>query len=113
MKKEYRLRKNQDFQRIIGKRKRYFNADLTVHIDQKEGEQARIGLSVSKKVGNAVIRNKIKRQLRMMLLEVVEFESFPYDMVIIVRKTFLEHSYQTNKNNLENLLKRYIKCSRI
>lgn len=110
MKKQYRILKNQEFQRILAKKKRYFNQDLTINIDYKQEKYARVGLSVSKKVGNAVTRNKVRRQLRMMLDALIDYENFDYDLIIIVRKTYLNNSFEINKNNLENLLKKYIKC---
>lgn len=110
MKKKYRILKNQDFQTILDQRKRYFNQDLTINISTKALAYARVGLSVSCKVGNAVVRNKVKRQLKMMINSIIDYDNFDYDLIIIVRKSFTANSFETNKNNLVNLLKKYIKC---
>lgn len=65
----------------------------------------RVGISVSKKLGNAVTRNKIKRQLRMMIQECFHFDE-EVDYIVIVRKNFLNHTYIENKKELEYLYKK-------
>ena len=68
-------------------------------------DHARIGLSVGKKLGKAVQRNKIKRQVRMMLQEVMTFDE-NFDTIILIRDKFIEESYESNKKVLEMLLKK-------
>ena len=63
----------------------------------------RIGITLSKKIGNAVVRNKLKRQVRMMCQDLIDFETCKYDAVIIVRFGYKENDYLTNKNSLEKL----------
>ena len=43
-----------------------------------------------KKIGKAVIRNKIKRQVRSMCDKLIDFQSNSFDIVIVIRKNYLE-----------------------
>ncbi|MDN8848033.1 ribonuclease P protein component, partial [Staphylococcus aureus] len=61
MEKAYRIKKNSDFQFIYKKGKSVANKQFVVYtIVNKELEHFRLGISVSKKLGNAVVRNRIK-----------------------------------------------------
>lgn len=108
MKKDYRLKKNEEFSRIINKRKHISNASFTLYYDKKLKDIARIGISVSKKLGNAVMRNKIKRQVRMMCLKLIDFNKCEFDYVIIVKKAYLDKNYKDNILYLEKLIKKDI-----
>ena len=105
MRKELRVKKSQEFSEIMNY-KRYYNSDvMTLYVKPKKEEQNRVGLSVGKKIGNAVIRNKVKRQVRMMVQETYTFEE-NFDTIILIRKKFIEESYESNKKVLEMLLKK-------
>lgn len=60
----YRLRSARDFQRVYRRRCVVSDALLVVHSCANEFGDPRLGLSVSRKVGNAVARNRWKRRLR-------------------------------------------------
>ena len=79
-----------------------------MYYDKRKEEYSRIGISVSKKLGDAVTRNKIKRQIRMMLSEMYNFDQGVSDVIIIARNKYLEKSYEDNKTELEKLIKKAI-----
>ena len=108
MKKLYRVRKNEEFAAIISKKKSVANASFVVYACDRAKENARVGISVSKKLGNAVERNRIKRQVREMTRAIVDFENCPKDLIIIVRKPYLNRAFSQNKNDLEIALKKAI-----
>lgn len=105
MKKAYRIKKNQEFSALISRGKRTVNSSFALYYAKKQKSDARIGISVSKKLGIAVRRNLIKRQLRMMLSETVDFPTFAYDAIVIVRSGYLKADYAENRKRLEKLLK--------
>lgn len=106
MKKKYRILENSEFSHIINQRKRLFDSAFSLYFQDKILDHARFGLAVSKKVGNAVIRNKIKRQLRMIIQNCVDYDNFPYDCIVVVTKTYLDNLYEVNQNNFEKLIKK-------
>lgn len=101
MKKAYRVKKNEDFTKIIHQRQSVANKDFVLYYMKNESH-LRAGISVSKKLGHAVVRNKIKRQVRMTVHEVFDHE-YACDYVIIVRKHYLTQDYATNKQSLLSL----------
>lgn len=105
MKKAFRIKKNEEFQMIIKKRKSTANAHFVIYFSPKKEVFARVGISVSKKLGDAHIRNKIKRQVRMIILESLDFENYAYDLIVIVRNKYLEFDYASNKKGFQKAIK--------
>ncbi len=105
MKKAYRVRKNEEFASLISKRHSRASQGYVIYFDARKENNARVGISVSKKLGNAVTRNKIKRQVREMIGQVIDLDVAIYDYIIIVRKPYLERTFIDNKKDLEKTLK--------
>ena len=65
MEKAYRIKKNSDFQFIYKKGKSVANRQFVIYTQPNKAlNHFRLGISVSKKLGNAVVRNRIKRAIR-------------------------------------------------
>jgi ribonuclease P protein component len=106
MKKELRIKKNKEFQEAFQKGQSFANRQFVVYSLKKEDqEQFRIGLSVSKKMGNAVIRNQIKRYIRQSILELSDQLLKGNDYVIIARKPTAEMDFFEVKKSLTHVLK--------
>ena len=69
----------------------------------------RIGITVSKKIGKAVERNRIKRVLREICRLNITFFDSNYDYVIIARPAIIKYDYSHIKNSVLNLLKKFKK----
>ncbi len=91
--------------RLLLEKKSFANSCFIIYKDENQMGHGRVGISVSKKLGNAVTRNKIKRQLRMMIQECFHFDE-EVDYIVIVRKRFLDNTYIENKKELEYLYKK-------
>ena len=88
------LKKNEAFQIVFRRGKSYANRYLVMYIMKNELEQNRIGISVSKKVGNSVVRHRLTRLIRESYrLHQNELKS-SYDMIVIARKTAKGRSFQ-------------------
>ena len=108
MKKEYRIKKNEEFSEIISLNKYFLSECFKIYRSKAKEAHSRVGISVSKKIGNAVVRNKIKRQVRMMLIESYDFDNISYDLIIIIRNKYLNKGYADTKSELELLIKKVI-----
>ncbi len=106
MKKAFRIKENAEFQAVFKKGKSVANRQFVIYILEKEKQNHfRIGLSVSKKIGNAVMRNRIKRCIRQAFHELEEQISHNKDFVIIARKPAAEMDYHSIKKSLEHVLR--------
>lgn len=107
MNKRNRIKKNNEFQAVFKNGKSMANRQFVVYVLEKENqENFRIGLSVSKKIGNAVKRNQIKRYIRQVFLELSEDVKPGRDYVIIARKPSATMDFHQTKSSLIHVLKR-------
>jgi ribonuclease P protein component len=105
MKVKYRVKSHEDFQEVIKEKKTVSNRIYILYYKKNELKHSRLGISASKKLGNAVTRNKIRRQIRMMAQQVINFEN-SIDYCLIVRKQYLEESYENNKKEFSILIEK-------
>ena len=108
MKREFRITKNEEFSKIVSKKKSFANDFFVLYTNDRRENHCRVGISVSKKLGDAVVRNKIKRQIRMMIINIIDFENYPLDLIVIARPKYLENSFEDNQKQLEKLSKKAI-----
>ncbi len=95
--------KNKDFQIIYKKGKSYANKYLIMYVLNNKEEENRLGISVSKKVGNSVIRHRITRLIRESYrLQKEKFQS-GYDIVVIARSNAKDKSYDEIESALLHL----------
>lgn len=62
--KHQRLRKKTEFEAVFARRQRAFEGPIGVYVAPNQQHQSRLGISMSRKVGTAPRRNRIKRLLR-------------------------------------------------
>ncbi|WP_027063501.1 ribonuclease P protein component [Mesoplasma seiffertii] len=106
MKNKRIIKGNFDFQNIISKQRTLKNVSFVVYFEKTENNFLEYGISVGKKIGNAVIRNKIKRQIRMMINDIIQTNNGDknFRIVIIARKAMLEKDFEFNKKALTKLI---------
>jgi len=97
--------KNRDFQMIYKKGKSYVNKYLIMYVLNNKEEENRLGISVSKKVGNSVVRHRITRLIRESYrLQKDKFQT-GYDIVVIARSNAKDKSYSEIESALLHLAK--------
>ncbi len=98
MKKQNIVKNNRDFNRIIASFPSYKSKHFIIYIERGTKSVYRFGISVGKKIGNAVTRNHIKRQVRSILSEKV-FEN-GFNCIIIVKRNVISSTYQEIQKDL-------------
>ena len=106
LKKFEMIKKNEDFDKIIklGKclKGKYFN----IYYNDGNKNYPLFGLAVSKKCGNAVLRNKIKRQLRAIIDNNKKLFKNCYNYIIMVRRGILDSSFKDMERNMIEIMER-------
>lgn len=86
MKKKYRVKKENEFQKVFHEGHSVANRNFVVYVLKKPGQpHFRVGLSVGKKIGNAVMRNAVKRKIRQGLQQLEMELSQDIDFIVIAR----------------------------
>ncbi|MDY4788010.1 MAG: ribonuclease P protein component [Bacilli bacterium] len=106
MKKENRLLSNDDFKRVIDKKNSFSNSSFVFYYLQNSLNKIRVGISCSSRIGNAVVRNKIKRQVRMMCNTNFD-KTCSFDFVIIIRQGYKNKNFAQNKDELNYLYTKF------
>jgi len=88
------LEKNRQFQFVYDYGRSYANKYLVMFVMDNNTETSRLGISVSKKVGNSVIRHRVKRLIKESYRLQEEMFNSGLDIVIIARVTAKDISYQ-------------------
>ena len=97
------LKKNKDFQIVYRKGQSYANKYLVMYIYQNQSERNRLGISVSKKVGNSVVRHRLTRLIRESYrLQEDKFQN-GLDIVIIARAGAKGRTYKEIESALIHL----------
>lgn len=106
MNKRYRLRNNADFEKVYKYGRSLVNKNLVLKYKRADFSLLRFGFSVSKKYGKAVLRNRIRRQLKDIVQKRILRVKSGYDFVFLVRKEAKNANYADLEQAVDNLLKR-------
>ncbi len=107
MKREQRLRSAADFQRVRDQSPRAWPHRLLVlHLAPNELGYARVGITVSGRVGKAVVRNRVRRRLREALRARLGSLGTGYDVLVIARPPSAQASWLELNAALDTVLQR-------
>lgn len=86
-----KLKQNIDFRRIYGRGEAFVNPAFVAYALKNRNGRVRLGITVSKKLGGAVERNRAKRLLTAAFAEVAGEIKGGYDIVLVARVRILKH----------------------
>ncbi len=87
------LRKKGDFKKTFDLGLKFPSKYLITYARPNGLSSPRLGLSVSRKIGNAVVRNRIKRRLREVMRTQLTGRSLGYDLVIVARSASVKAAF--------------------
>ncbi|GAA0377991.1 ribonuclease P protein component [Bacillus horti] len=107
MESKFRLKKNEDFQRVFRRGISVANRQLVLYAyPHARTDSFRAGISISKKIGNAVVRNRLKRQLKEAIRANKQQIASGFDLVLIVRKPALDLDFAGLCSSFSHVLRR-------
>ncbi len=107
------LRKRREFVRLNKQAIRDFQRGFILQVlpNQATEDSVRIGFTATKRIGNAVVRNRVKRRMRALWRDILRDEKIPlsgYDFVLIAKAETATLPYQNLLESLHQSLRRGI-----
>ena len=94
MKRFPSIKKNSDFQIVYKNGTSYANRLLVMYVYPTDGKETRIGISVSKKVGNSVVRHRVTRLIRESFRLNREHMDSGLDIIVVARAEAKDSDYK-------------------
>ncbi len=101
------IKKDSDFRRVYQRGKSLADRNLVIYTMKNKSDKSRIGISISKKVGKAHVRNRIRRCIKEAYrLNIDERVQAGYDMVFIARISAADKDYRELERSLKYICKK-------
>ncbi len=106
MQKVYRLKKGFQFNYIYRKGQSFGGREMVMLCAKNRNRKILIGISVSKKIGKAHDRNKIKRRLKECARELIPKMNTNFNYIFVARQPALDSTYQNLQKTMTYLLEK-------
>ena len=100
-----RVKKYEEFQKIINEGSLIRNDSFNAYYVKVSKPLSRFGISIPKKSGNAVVRNRMKRQIRAAISAACDM-TIPYEIVFIARKNYDIKNFQKTLADVVDVIKK-------
>lgn len=101
-----KLKENYLFRRAYTRGKSYVAPSFVIYAVKNKGNNVRLGITVGKKIGGAVLRNRAKRVITAGFRECLPYITAGYDFVIVARTRILNIKSNIVRDQMEALLKK-------
>ena len=106
--KSERLRRNGEFASVMKQGKRLSIDGLSLFYASNGARDFRVGVSVSRKLANAVRRNRLKRRIRAAAALALAGVAYGYDLVFIVRQGLVDADFDRIRSAVQKVLERSV-----
>lgn len=106
MKRHLRLTKNFEYIKVYQAGRRWSSPFFTMYTKENGLDTTRLGVSVSKRIGNSVVRNRVKRRLKEAFKKNMKKVKKGYDVIISAKKPAKDADFWVVEREIINLFKR-------
>ena len=106
MQSPHRLRRRQDFDRARQRGRSTRSTLLILNAVRTADDVTRCGFNVSRRVGKAVVRNRVRRRLREIMRQALPALDGGWDLVLVARPGAAQATFQTLRAAVDELLGR-------
>jgi ribonuclease P protein component len=112
-KKSQKLRNGQQFRRVYDEGQRFHTPFFSAFILKTNTGERRFGITVTKKIGGAVVRNRCKRRLRDVLrrycsiVKIEDLNSLGFDLVLNAKSALLDADYHQIEESFARVMERF------
>lgn len=104
--KQFRLKKKYQFNYVYRVGKTVGGKLMVLYFCPSKNNNIKVGISVSKKIGHAVVRNRKKRQIREAILHYLPILKNNYNVIIVAKSPIVDAHFKDIKSELNYLLKK-------
>ena len=106
LKRINRLKKRYQFNYVYKSGEHYSGEHIVLYVASSKTKNIKVGLAVTKKVGHAVVRNKVRRRLREIIKKQVPILKQNNNIIVVARDNITEASFEKLSNEFLKLLKK-------
>lgn len=104
LKRENRLKKRYQFDYVYKHGTRFSSKFVTIYVTPSKTNHIKVGFAVSKKIGHAVVRNKVRRRLREVVYPLVPKIKQANNLIVLAKEGITEASFENLKKQLNELI---------
>ena len=101
-----RLKKRYQFNYVYKSGEHYSSEHIVLYVVSSKTKNIKIGLAVTKKVGHAVVRNRVRRQLREIIKKQIPTLKQSFNIIVVARENVTEASFEKISNEFFKLIKK-------
>lgn len=106
MKRCYSLKRNKEFRYVYRVGKSFAAQSMVLIVAKSRTASVRVGFAVSKKLGNSVMRNRVKRRLRESFGPMIPCVKTGYNLIFIAREPVVQEQFLSIQKTMRYLLRR-------
>ena len=106
LKRINRLKKRYQFNYVYKSGEQFSGEHMVLYVASSKTKNIKVGLAVTKKVGHAVVRNKVRRRLREIIKKQVPILKQNNNIIVVARDNITEASFEKLSNEFLKLLKK-------